>query len=108
MSQAKYLTRAIERFGVTVHIIRNEKVQSTKAFIQPLRRRHHLYINDRYLPDGCFDSRYLLYIGLPSQMLDTSMCVQCDGVMYKVVTTEKFVTHDEAVYVWAVLLPVNN
>lgn len=108
MSQAKYLTSVIERFGVTVHIIRNEVVQCTKAFIQPLRWRHRIYINDRCLPDSCFDSRYFLYVGSPSQTLDTSMRVQCDGVMYEVITTEKIAMHDEAVYVWAILLPVNN
>jgi len=105
MRMADYLIRALDRYGNTVSIRRDGRTEVSKAFVQPLRRRHRLYINDRYIPAGYFDNRYLLYIGSPDQPLDDGMRVTCKGREYTVVTAEEFAAHDEDIYVWAILMP---
>ena len=90
MKMADYLTRALDRYGNTVSIRRDGRTEVSKAFVQPLRRRHRLYINDRYIPAGYFDNRYLLYIGPPDKPLDDGMRVTCKDREYTVVTAEEF------------------
>lgn len=106
MRYGNYLDRALRKFGNTVRIRRDGRTEVTKAFVQPLRRRHRLYISDRYIPAGYFDNRYLLYIGPPDYPLDTGMRVRCLNTSYTVVTAEEFTAHDEDIYVWAILMPV--
>lgn len=106
MRLTSYLDIALRKFGNTVRIKRGGRTEVCKAFVQPLRRRHRLYINDRYIPAGYFDNRYLLYIGSSSHPLDTGMTIRCENADYTVVTAEEFSAHDEDVYVWAILMPV--
>ncbi len=105
MKLTSYLDRALKKFGNTVIITRDGCTEVAKAFVQPLRRRHRLYISDRYIPAGYFDNRYLLYIGSCKNPLDTGMRVRCDRIFYRVVTAEEFTAHDEDIYVWAILMP---
>lgn len=106
MRMVSYLDRALAKYGNTVIINRGGRTEAGRAFVQPLRRRHRLYINDRYIPAGYFDNRYLLYIGSPSHPLDKGMRVRCKGTDYTVVTAEEFSAHDEDIYIWAILMPV--
>ena len=108
MRYGNYLYRALRKFGNTVRIYRGGRTEVTRAFIQPLRRRHRLYISDRYIPAGYFDNRYLLYIGSSDHPLDTGMQVRCLDTSYTVVTAEEFTAHDEDIYVWAILMPVSS
>lgn len=105
MKLTGYLDRALMKFGNTVRISRGGRTEVTKAFVQPLRRRHRLYINDRYIPAGYFDNRYLLYIGPGDRPLEDGMRIRCKGIWYTVVTAEIFAAHDEDIYVWAILMP---
>lgn len=105
MKLTSYLDRALQKFGNTVHISRGGRTEVTKAFVQPLRRRHRLYINDRYIPAGYFDNRYLLYIGPGDRPLEDGMRILCKHIWYTVVTEESFAAHDEDIYVWAILMP---
>ncbi|MBQ3264320.1 MAG: hypothetical protein IJH07_00950 [Ruminococcus sp.] len=107
MRMTSYLDRALIRFGNTVRIRRDGRTEVVKAFVQPLRRRHRLYINDRYIPAGYFDNRYLLYIGPGDRPLYDGMRITCNGAGYTVVTAEIFAAHDEDIYVWAILMPVS-
>ena len=107
MRLTSYFERALLKFGNTVSIERGGGTEVCKAFVQPLRRRHRLYINDRYIPAGYFDNRYLLYIGPCGHPLDTDMRLMCGGTEYTVVTAEEFAAHDEDIYVWAILMPVS-
>ena len=106
MRMTNYLDRALKKFGNTVRIRRGGRTEVCMAFVQPLRRRHRLYINDRYIPAGYFDNRYLLYIGPGDRPLEDGMRVVCRGTAYTVVTAEIFAAHDEDIYVWAILMPV--
>lgn len=105
MKLTGYLDRALNKFGNTVRISRGGRTEVTKAFVQPLRRRHRLYINDRYIPAGYFDNRYLLYIGPGDLPLKDGTRILCKGTWYTVVTEEIFAAHDENIYVWAILMP---
>ena len=107
MRLTSYLDRALKKFGNTVHISRGGRTEVCKAFVQPLRRRHRLYINDRYIPAGYFDNRYLLYIGSSDHPLDDGMRIRCRNMTYTVVTAEIFAAHDEDIYVWAILMPTS-
>lgn len=106
MRMTKYLDRALKKFGNTVRICRGGRAEVLKAFVQPLRRRHRLYINDRYIPAGYFDNRYLLYIGPGDKPLEDNTRIVCNGTAYTVVTAESFAAHDEDIYVWAILMPI--
>ena len=107
MKYGNYLDRALKKFGNSVRIYRGGRTEVTRAFVQPLRRRHRLYISDRYIPAGYFDNRYLLYIGSADHPLESGMRVRCLNTAYTVVTAEEFTAHDEDIYVWAILMPVS-
>lgn len=97
----------LRRYGNTVFIRKNGRTEAAKAFVQPLRRRHRLYINDKVVPTGYFDNAYKLYIGDRSHRFsygDGSVIV-CKGEEYTVVTCEEFIVGNEEVYVWAILSP---
>ncbi len=97
----------LRRYGNTVTIRRNGRTETAKAFVQPLRRRHRLYINDKVIPTGYFDNAYKLYIGDASHRFEYGdrTVISCFGEEYTIVTGEEFVVGDEEVYVWAILSP---
>ena len=99
--------KALRRYGSTVTIRQNGRTETAKAFVQPLRRRHRLYINDKVLPIGYFDNAYKLYIGDCKHRFsyDGSTVITCMGTAYTVVTGEEFDVGDDEVYIWAILYP---
>lgn len=102
-----YLTGLLKRYGNTVRITRGGRTETVHAFVQPLRRRHRLYINDKVIPAGYFDNAYRLYIGDKNHHFsygDGAVLI-CGGEAYTVVTAEEFVVGDEIAYVWAILRP---
>jgi len=107
MNTDKYLVRALKQYGNTVTIRRGGRAEVAKAFVQPLRRRHRLYINDKVIPAGCFDNAYRLYIGDKRHRFryGDGTVITCKDVDYTVVTGEEFIVGDEEVYVWAILRP---
>lgn len=107
MKMTSYLDRALKKFGNTVRISRGGRTEVTKAFVQPLRRRHRLYINDKVIPAGYFDNAYKLYIGDCEHHFSygDGAVVSCKGEEYTVVTGEEFVVGNDEVYVWAILSP---
>lgn len=107
MSIAKTVSAAIRRYGNSVDIICGEKTVSCKAFVEPLRRRRRMYVNDARFPIGYFDDEYKLYIGdkkYPFES-DKDYFVRHDSTVYTVVTSEDFVVGDESIYIWAILMP---
>ena len=97
----------LRRFGNTVTITRGGRTETVYAFVQPLRRRHRLYINDKVIPAGYFDNAYRLYIGDSSHHFSygDGAVLTCSGEEYSVVTSEEFVVTDATAYVWAILRP---
>lgn len=108
MSIALYVKNALSRCGSTVTIRKVGWTEVTKAFVQPLRRRHRLYINDRAIPAGYFDNAYKLFIGncRYRYTYGDNAIMYCRGEKYTVVTGEEFAVGDETVYYWAILSPV--
>ena len=109
MKTADYLSSALRRFGSTVTITRGGRTEVTKAFVQPLRRRHRLYINGKMDVSGYYDNTYRLYIGdsIHHFTCGDGAVISCMGEEYTVVTSEEFFIRDEEVYVWAILSPKN-
>lgn len=99
--------RVLDRYGNTVMIRTKGRTEVTKAFVQPLRRRHRLYINDKVIPAGYFDNAYKLYIGDRRHRFSygDGTVITCMGEQYTVVTGEEFIVGDDEVYVWAILSP---
>ena len=109
MTTRSDLKRILRRYGNTVVIRSKGRAKTAMAFVQPLRRRHRLYINDRMIPTGYFNNDYKLYIGDSENRIDgTDTVISCVGSEYTVVTSEEFCVGDEEVYVWAILLPKND
>lgn len=107
MSISSPFQSVLRRYGNTVTIRKNGRAEAAKAFVQPLRRRHRLYINDKVIPAGYFDNAYKLYIGDCAHRFSygDGTVIVCKGEEYTVVTGEEFVVGDDEVYVWAILSP---
>ena len=106
MSIKSTIRYAMEKYASSVKIEKAGQTTYSKAFIQPLRRRHRLYINDKIIPSGYFDNQYVLYIGDPTHPLERGMntFITHDGQKYTVVTSEQFKVGKDIIYVWAILL----
>ena len=74
-----YLELAFKRFGNTVHLEQDGNVLSYKAFIQPLRHRHMLYLKSRISINCSGNNRYLLYIGPKDRPLNSNLRLSCKG-----------------------------
>ncbi len=105
--RSEFLKGLLKRYGNTVTITRGGRTEVVRAFVQPLRRHHRLYINDKVIPAGYFDNAYRLYIGDKRHHFSygDGAVLTCSGEEYTVVTAEEFVVGDEVAYVWAILRP---
>lgn len=99
-----FIDKAFLRYGNTVSLEQDGKKYSYKAFMQPLRRCHKLYLSDRYyIPAVFFDNRCLLYIGPRNIHLNSNLRLSCKGIYYTVIATSVYTYHGEDLYVWAIL-----
>ncbi len=107
MTASQSFRRILRRYGNTVAIRTNGRTEVTKAFVQPLRRQHRLYLYDKKIPVGYYDNSYQLYIGDLSRRFSfgDNTVITCKGSAYTVVRSEEFVVGDDGVYVWAILSP---
>ncbi len=107
MSFHKSVKELIENYGSTVEIQRESKTVLSKAFIQPLRYRSSVYKDKVNSLGGFSDGRYYLYLGQAENEFSRTdnAIISCNGRKYTVHTSETFEFLDEALYVWAVLLP---
>ena len=105
----RYLRGILDRYANSVTITRGGRTEAANAFVQPLRRRHRLYINDKTIPAGYFDNAYRLYIGDKRHHLSHGdvVTISCSGDAYTVVTSEEFIVGNEIAYIWAILKPQN-
>ena len=100
------LKRALRKYGSIVTVTHGGRIKSVKAFIQPLRRRHRLYMNDKTGPAGRFDNSYKYYIGEQYLSEGDTVAMQ-NGEEFTVVISEEYLIADKPVYVWAILRPKN-
>ena len=101
----RYLRSMLNRYGETVEVYGSLGRVKARAFIQPLRRRHRLYINDKVIHAGYFDNSCKLYIGSPNDgyTLKEGTIIRSKAQDYVVMTSEDYVVGDETVYIWAIL-----
>ena len=84
----RFLRVMLYKYGENVTVSAGSgRAVNTKAFIQPLRRRHRLYIGS---PDDGYTLSEGTIIGSKNQD-------------YVVMTSEDYVVGDETVYIWAIL-----
>jgi hypothetical protein len=104
------LDRLFNQFGRRVSVIsEDESWQSEqfRAFIQPLRYKNKMYLEDKRVTLGIGDMSYYLYLG-PSDHdlteLDTDeYLLKTDGEKYILTRAEKLYFSDSVAYIWAVI-----
>ncbi len=108
MSAAATVSAMVARYGERVRVTDDGRTAYVSAFIQPLRRRHRLYINDTYIPAGYFDNAYRLYISDGTHIFskDRTATVETAQGAYTVVCAEVFSVSGDVIYVWAILSPI--
>ena len=91
------------KYGNTVYVERDGRKEAVKAFIQPLRLRHCLYLKKRYISADFFDNFHLLYVGPAEYPLSKGMRISYKDMCYTIISTEVVTAHDKDIYVWAIL-----
>ncbi len=95
----------INRYGSAVTINNGGEITQTRAFVQPIRYKNKIYIGGRRHVLGAYSNEKYLYIGKPSdQIVEDVSVIECAGNKYIVKRQETFLTGDEPVYVWAILI----
>ena len=106
MLESNYLKRAIQRFGVSVNITDGNGSKTVKAFIQPLRARHRLYLSTKLDDLDIYNPRYYLYVGPEDVPIEDKTLIERDGWVYEIISSEKVETETVS-YTWAVLNPLH-
>ena len=106
MLESDYLKRAIQRFGVSVNITDGNGSKTVKAFIQPLRARHRLYLSTKLDDLDIYNPRYYLYVGPEDVPIEDKTLIERDGWVYEIISSEKVETETVS-YTWAVLNPLH-
>jgi len=99
-----------KQFGRRVNV---KKVDNTweselyRAFIQPLRYKNKMYLEDKRVPIGIGDMSYYLYLG-PAEhdlsVLDNDeFLLRSDNESFLITRAERIYIKDEIAYIWAVL-----
>lgn len=106
MSIRNTIRFALKKYASTVKIEKGGQTTYSKAFVEPLRRKNRLYLNDKILPSGYFDNGYALYIGDPKTPFSPSIdtFVTFEDKKYTVISSEEYKVGKETIYIWAILL----
>lgn len=89
MLESNYLKRAIQRFGVSVNITDGSGSKTVKAFMQPLRARHRLYLSTNLDDLDIYNHKYYLYIGPEDVPIEDKTLIERDGWVYEIISSEK-------------------
>lgn len=106
MLEPNYLKRAIQRFGVSVNITDGNGSKTVKAFMQPLRARHRLYLSTKLDDIDIYNHIYILYIGPEDVPIEDKTLIERNGWVYEIISSEKVETETVS-YTWAVLNPMH-
>ncbi len=80
--------------------------KSCYGFLQPLRYKNKIYLDNDYLPGGFSESGHFLYLGPPSLRLDRQngmVRIQDEEQTYVVKRAECVYRGKDPFYIWAVL-----
>ena len=99
--------RLLKRYGNTVTIRRNGRTEVTKAFVQPLRRQHRLYLDEKMIHAGRHENAYLVYYGDTAHRFchgDRTVITYMEQA-YTVLICDSYAVSGQEVYIRAVLAP---
>lgn len=107
MALREKIKRAMDNHGQKIYI-RDEKLQSLpfNAFIQPVRYKNRMYLQDINTVVGLDSKDYFLYIGPYDREIDQTnrnMVIESNSKKYNVVKSQPVHFDDQVVYVWAVI-----
>lgn len=95
------------RWGQTVYLTDGKWVSTPyKAFLQSLRYKNKMYLQDIETPIGTANQDYYLYIGPYDHMLhaqDGQLMLKNGNDLFVVVKTEAVYAGDSVCYIWAVV-----
>lgn len=104
------LDRLFNQFGRRVRVASVDESwqgEQFRAFIQPLRYKNKMYLEDKRVPLGIGDMSYYLYLGPAehdlSELDDDEYIVRTDGEKFFVTRAERLYVSDTVAYIWAVL-----
>lgn len=108
MSRAAKVKRLIERYGQRVEAVTEDGVSSGsyRAFIQPVRYKNKMYLNDVESPIGTVSENYYLYIGPADVQLKENegrVIIRSDSMRCTAERAESVYLGTEPIYVWAIL-----
>ena len=106
MLESNYLKRAMQRFGASVNITDSSGSKTVKAFIQPLRARHRLYLSTKLDDLDIYSYKYYLYMGPEDVPIEDKTLIERDGWVYEIISSEKVETETVS-YTWAVLKQIH-
>lgn len=100
------ISNSIDKYGNVIQIeyADGNKV-SSRAFVEPLRYRHKMYIGgkERDLDSLKHIKKKYLYIGQPDAELHKGDTVIQRDFEFSVETVEKYIYKDKVMYIWAIL-----
>lgn len=104
-----YIEKSLKKFGTTVEV-KNDTIIKTKAFINPLKRRHALYTSniEKRLFENEEARKLKLYIGNANVPVTTQSIITYDDKRYSVVSTETQTIRTDDAYTWAILQPIED
>lgn len=107
MALRERIKRAMENHGQKIYI-HDGKIQSMpyKAFIQPIRYKNRMYLQDISTVVGRDSKDYFLYIGPYDREIDQenrNFVVESNFTKYSVVKSQPVRFDDQVIYVWAVI-----
>jgi hypothetical protein len=104
------LNRLFEKFGRRVRVASvDESWQGNlyRAFIQPLRYKNKMYLEDKRVPLGIGDMSYYLYLGPASHDLTTvdpdEYMLKADDEKFFITRAERLYFSNDVSYIWAVI-----
>ena len=104
---SKYVDMMIEKYGEEVSINCSDMAEkSTKAFIQPLRKKGNSYYGDDGFDLGIIDESNYLYIGKKDVRLDLypfDTILQTNEDKYILKKAHKVCIGSEIIYIWGIV-----
>lgn len=102
------IVKSILRYGNEIMITNDDKSIQTRAFIEPLKYKNHIYIGGENYQIGSLANQKFLYIGYPhNSLIEDKTIITYQDKEYLVKRAERYFIKDIVVYIWAILIPVS-
>lgn len=108
---SEYVDMMIDKYGIEVSVSCNDMAtQSTKAFIQPLRKKGNSYYGDEGYDLGVIDESHYLYIGKKDVRLDLypfDTVLEANEDKYVLKKAHKVCIGQDIIYIWGIVQKYN-